>query len=171
MTEINRMTQCAVFMDGNSLLGKVAEITLPVIKPKMVEHKAVGMQGTLRFPTGFEATEGKIKWASYYPDVAKRFARMNKFIPIQVRSSVESITNVGVVGEKALVIVLTIGSKGIPLGDFKQGDNVEMDTDFECYYMKQTFDNKDIVEFDPLNNLYVVDGVDQLAQYRKNLGL
>ena len=73
--------------------------------------------------------------------------------------------------EKPLVIVLTIGSKGIPLGDYKQGDNVEMDTDFECYYMKQTFDNKDIVEFDPLNNLYVVDGVDQLAQYRKNLGL
>ena len=40
---INRLTNANVYLDGGSMLGRAEEVSLPVLKAKMAEHKALGM--------------------------------------------------------------------------------------------------------------------------------
>ena len=47
----------------------------------MVEHKALGMVGTLELPSGVDKMDGEIKWSSFYADaliqVANPYANIN----------------------------------------------------------------------------------------------
>jgi P2 family phage contractile tail tube protein len=168
--EINRLVNANCFFDGNNLLGRVEEITLPEIKMKMAEHKALGMVGSIEAFSGFEKLEGKIKWSSLYPDVMKKTANPFKAAQVQVRGSLESWTGQGRTAQAKVVITLTLTFKKFPGGNFKPQDNVEMETDYACTYMKQTVNGEDIVEIDVLENIYKVGGVDMLTQYRSNIG-
>jgi uncharacterized protein len=167
---INRVTNANIFVNGNSLLGKADEITLPSVKNKMVEHKALGMVGSLEFPSGVEKLEGKIKWNSFYEDVLAQMANPYATLQIQVRASLESYASAGRINEVPVVAIMTIMPKSLPGGAFKQNDNVEMETDFTANYFKLTVGGKDIVEVDVLANIYKAGGVDVLSNYRTNIG-
>ncbi len=167
---INRMTNCNVYINGSTLLGRIAEIELPDVKTKQLEHKALGMIGDLEFPSGFEKLEGKIKWASVEPDAMLQV--FNPFVAVQlmVRSSMESFTNLGRTNERPVIIYLDVMFKVGQMPNFKPNENVEQESEFNATYMKQTIDGKDIVEIDLLNNEYKVGGVSLLTNYRKNIG-
>ncbi|MGP8440519.1 phage major tail tube protein [Paraburkholderia fungorum] len=66
---VNTIHNANIYLDGASLLGRADEFKLPKVKFKMVDHKAVGMIGTIKLPAGIEALEGEIKWNSFYQDV------------------------------------------------------------------------------------------------------
>jgi P2 family phage contractile tail tube protein len=168
--EINRVTNANVYLDGNSMLGKAEEIKLPDIVVKMVEHKALGMVGTLELPSGFDKLEGDIKWTSFYRQVMSKMANPFKFVSLQVRSNVEVYGANGRTQELPLVTFLTVQFKKSPLGSFKGHENVDIPTSFSCTYIKQVFDGQDVLELDVLANIYKVDGIDILANYRANIG-
>ena len=167
---VNRVTNANIYIDGDSFLGKVEEITLPDLKPMMSEHKALGLVGKFELPSGFEKMEGKVKFNSKYPAVATKFANVYGFMQIQVRANIEVISSSGRT-EVPYVCSLTIQSKKYQLGGFKQHDNVESESDFNVLYVKETIDGQVKLEFDVLSNIYKVDGVDLLAKYNKNLGV
>ena len=168
--EINRITNANVYVDGGSLMGKAEEIKLPDITAKMVEHKALGLAGSIELPSGFDKMEGEIKWSSFYKDVMAKVANPFKFVSIQVRCNVETYGSQGRTTEKAMVTYLTVAFKKNPGGTFKQHDNAEFPTSCAVYYIKQVLDGQDILEFDALSNIYKVNGEDMLANYRANLG-
>lgn len=168
--EINRLTNCNIYMDGNSLLGRAEEINLPEIKSKMAEHKALGMIGAIETPSGFEKLEGKIKWSALYPAVLLKAANPFSSVQLQVRGSLETYGQTGRTEQKPVVVSLTLTFKKFPAGNFKQHDNVEAETDFACSYMKQTIGGQDIVEIDVLENIYKVGGQDLMAEYNANIG-
>jgi P2 family phage contractile tail tube protein len=169
--KINRCTNANIYLDGGSFLGRAEEISLPDIKFKNAEHKAIGMVGSMEFFSGIEKMEGKIKWNSFYAEVLKKVADPTKQISLQVRASVETYGSGGRLEQKPLVVFLSIQAKNFPAGNFKQHDNVELETSFNCYYMKQEFNGEEIVEIDVLSNTYKVNGVDLLATYKNNLGI
>ena len=166
---INRITNAKVYLDGGTLLGKAEEIKLPDVTAKMNEHKALGMVGTIELPSGFDKMEGEVKWSSFYKDVMTKVANPFKFVSLQARCSVETYTSQGRTEQKSLVTFLTVAFKKNPGGTFKQHDNAEFPTGFACYYIKQVLDGQDILEFDPMSNIYKVAGEDQLANYRANV--
>lgn len=167
---LNRVTNANIYLDGGSQLGKAEEIKLPDIVAKMVEHKALGMIGTIELPSGFDKMEGEIKWSSFYQDVMMKTANPFKFLSLQARCNVETYTGQGRTAEVPLVTFLTVAFKKNPLGSFKQHENADIPSAFACYYIKQTLNGQDIVEFDVLNNIYKVGGEDVLVNYRNNLG-
>lgn len=168
---INRITNANIYMDGASLLGRAEEVNLPAIAYKMVEHKALGMVGTAEFFAGIDKMEAKVKWNSYYPEVMKKAANPFQTVNMQVRGSLENYTSGGKTGEVPVVCYMTAGYKGFPMGNFKQHDNVELESNLSVYYVKLEVDGSPIVELDVLANIFKVDGVDVLAQYRANLGI
>lgn len=168
--EINRITNCNVYMDGTSFLGRAEEITLPTIKHKMAEHKSLGMVGSAEFFAGIEKAECKIKWNSFYPDVLRKAANPFKTVQLMARGSVESYAGQGRIREVPLVCTLQAGFKAFPMGSFKQHDNVELETELAVYYAKLSIDGQDMFEIDVLANIYKAAGEDVLAQYRANIG-
>lgn len=166
---VNRLTNVNIYMEGGSLLGKAEEIKLPDIVVKMAEHKALGMVGSIELFSGFDKMEGEVKWSSYYRDVMGKVANPFKFLPLQVRGNLETYTSRGRTEEVPVVVFLTVSFKKTPGGSFKQHDNAEFPTNYSCYYMKQVVDGEEVVEFDPMSNIYKVNGEDLLATYRRNV--
>lgn len=168
--KVKRVTNANIYLEGNSLLGRGEEVSLPDIKFKKAEHKALGMIGSPEFFAGIDKMEAKIKWNSFYDDVLKKFANPFKSLSLQVRASVEEHGVPGRISEKPLVAFITCQSSNFPGGNFKQHDNVELESNLTVTYYKLVIDGKDIVEIDIMSNIYKVEGVDMLANYRANIG-
>jgi uncharacterized protein len=168
--EIKRITNANVYVDGNSLLGKVDECKLPEVKVTMTEHKALGMQGKLEFPSGLDKLEATFKWNSLYSDILVKVANPYKAAEVQLRGSLETYGNGGRTDQVPVVAYLTGVFSKFPLGGFKQHDNVEAETTMSVTYCKLEIDGKEVIEFDALANIYKADGVDLLETYKTNIG-
>lgn len=169
--EIGRLTNANVYMDGGSLLGRVETINCPTIAFKQAEHKALGLMGTTEYFSGIDKMEGSIKWTSYYGEVLKKLSNPFQAIRLQVRGNLETYEGGSRTGQSRAVVFLTITPKNFPLGNFVQHDNVELDTNYGCTYVRLEIDGQTITEVDVEANILKVDGVDLLADYRQNLGL
>lgn len=169
--QINRLTNANVYVDGASMLGRAEEIQLPSIAHKMVEHKALGMVGTAEFFAGIDKMEAKIKWNSFYADAMKKAASPVTSVKLQVRSSLETYDATGRVSEVPAVCFITAQYKNFPMGNFKQHDNVELESNLTVYACRLEVNGEEIVEIDVLSNIYKVAGVDVLQKYRTNLGI
>jgi P2 family phage contractile tail tube protein len=168
---INRLTNANIYLDGVSLLGKAEEVSSPTITFKMTEHKAMGMYGAMEFPSGIDKMEMKIKWNSLYPEVMKKAAGPFKNHQLQVRGSLEQWNAIeGRKSEVPVVIFITGAFKNFPTGTFKQHDNVELETMLTVYAIKEEIDGEEIVEVDVMSNIFKVNGEDQFAKFRANLG-
>lgn len=168
--EVKRITNANVYVDGNSLLGKVDECKLPDIKVVMSEHKALGLQGKLEFPTGIDKLEATFKWNSLYSDVLTKVANPYKAVEVQLRGSLETYGNSGRIAEVPVVAYMTGVFNKFPLGGYKQHDNVELETTMAVTFCKLEIDGKPVIEFDALANIYKASGVDLLATYKINIG-
>lgn len=168
---VNRITNANIYLDNGNQLGRSESIKLPEVAQKMVEHKALGMVGTIELPAGIDKMAGEIKWSSFYGEVMTKVANPYSFLSLQVRANVETYTAQGRVDQIPLVVFLTVAFTKLPLGaEYKQHDNVEYVSPYACYYIKAQLDGSDIVEFDALSNIYKAGGVDLLAAYNANIG-
>ena len=168
---VNKITNANVYADGNNLAGKAKQIDLPTMKTTMAEHKGLGMAGAIELPTGWDKMEGKIMWTSYYADVMRKAANPFKTVSLQVRNSIESHTSAGRTAETPMVTFMTVQFKEFPAGSFKHQEDAEFESAINVLYLRQEVGGVSIVEFDPLANIYKVDGVDLLENFRANLGL
>lgn len=169
--QVNRLTNANVYLNGVNMLGRAEEVTLPAIQHKMAEHKALGMVGVAEFFTGIDKMEATFKWNSFYPDVMKATANPTKSVKLQVRSSLEVYTAEGRTEQQPVVCFLTGQFKSVPMGNFKQHDNVELSSTVSIYSIRLEINGEEIVEVDVLANIFKVEGVDILATYRQNLGI
>lgn len=168
--QISKIYNANCYIDGtNSLLGRAAEITLPDIAAETDEHKALGMIGSISFPTGLAAMEAKVKWNGFYPEVLTLGANPFTAHKLQLRASVESYEAGGRVAEKPLIVLMTARFKKTPLGTFGAMTSVEFEQELYATYIKATLDGVELVEIDVMENVWRVGGVDILAAYKKNL--
>lgn len=168
--QTNRLTNCNVYVEGNSLLGKAEEVDSPKIMAIMSEQKALGMVGKREYPAGFDKMEMRIKWNAIYPDVMRQFGDIYKAIKIMIRSSLETWEGGDLVGQVPVVIYATVQSKGLPLPNFKPNDNAEQESSLSCTHVKMEINGVNVLEFDAEANIYSVDGVDKLQTYKDNIG-
>lgn len=169
-TQINNIINANIYLAGSNLLGCADEVKLPVLKSVMKDHKALGMFGRAKLPNGFEAMEGEIKWNSFYTDVFLVAANPLKSVQLMCRSNVETWNSQGLAEEKELVTIMTVTFTEYALGSFKQGEAAEFPGKFSANYVKQTCGGKEIIEYDVFANIFKIGGVDQLTNFRNNIG-
>lgn len=169
--EINRLTNALVWIDGKNYLGKVEEVDLPEPKYKMAGHKGLGLQSELEYFSGLEKMEMKMKINAPYKDLMRLIGNPLKRYQIMIRASLESYVSGSRVGEEPYVVTVTAQPKNFPMGKFKQNDNVELELTFAVYSTKLEINGEKMYELDQEANIFIVGGVDVMAQYRKNLGI
>lgn len=168
---INKVTNCNIYLEGSSLMGQAKEVMLPTVENKMAPHNALGMIGDMEVPSGIQAMEATIVWNSFYADALKKLGVLSGAVKIQVRFSVDEYNSSGgLTSRKPGVVYMTCQPKNFPLGSFKQHENVELESKVTVYAVKLEIDSEVIMDLDLNANIYIVGGVDQLAQYRANLG-
>lgn len=167
---VNNVVNAAIYLNGNSFIGRAEEVKLPELTAMMKEHKALGMVGKFELPSGFDKMEGEIKWNSFYEDAMRVQGDIFTYHSIQCRSNVETWSSQGRIQQVPLVTFLTVQFKNSPLGEFKQHEGVGLTAKFSCTYIKQVLNGQEKLELDVLSNIYKVDGSDLLSAYRTNIG-
>lgn len=170
-TLINKCTNANVYLNGVSYMGRAEEISLPDITPKMVDHKALGMVGESELPAGLQKMSAKIKWNAIYPDVMKTTHNVFTSVRLMVRTSIETYEGGTRTSQQPAVIYLTGTWKKSGGLSFKPQDNVEIENELSVTAYKMEVNGQEIINVDVMANIWRVNGVDQLAVYRANLGL
>lgn len=168
--KVNKVTNAAVYIDGEAMLGRADEVTCPDISPKMVDHKGLGMVGEAELPAGLQKMSAKIKWNAIYPEVMKRTHNVFQSMRLQIRTSVETFEGGSRTAQVPAVIYMTATPKKAGGLVFKPQDNVEREDEFNVTAYKLEIDGEEIISVDVLANIWRVNGVDMLAQFRENLG-
>ena len=171
-TKLHVIREANLYLDGANLAGRVQSVDLPDIVIKTTEMRSLSMIGSVNVPSGFEPMKGKIMFTALYADAALKMSNPFKSVKLMLRSNIKTFSGGGWADDDSIPLVtyLTANFNKIPLGGFKAGDNAIFETEFTCSYVKQVLDGKDIIEFDPFNNLFKVGGEDQLAAFNIDLG-
>ena len=168
---INKCTNANVYLEGTSFMGRAEEITLPEIQPKMVDHKALGMVGEAELPAGLQKMSAKIKWNAIYPDVMKVTYNFFTSVTLLVYTNIETYAGGTRVLQRPAIITLSGTWKKSGGLSFKPQDNVEMENEMSVTAYKMEVNGEEIIDVDVMANIWRVNGVDQLSNYRVNLGL
>lgn len=172
MTQIRTLYNANVYIDGINHAGKSEEVTLPVVKPALVDHIALSMIGKIELPAGLDKMDSlKIKWNSIDPDIIKSTADFYTSRDIMIRSNGDVWMNGSRQSSEPVTIFLRGLSMGTPPIEFKHQQSPGIETEFTMSYYKMEINGAVMFEVDYYAQVYIVDGVDLMADYRANLGL
>jgi P2 family phage contractile tail tube protein len=169
---LNKITNANLYSSGNSYLGKLEELTLPAIKAKFVEQKALGMIMGIELPSGFEMMTGKMKFNAVYPELISEFGSPYITRQVQVRSNLETYDSSGRIAEVPIVAFMSIRFKDVlPPITLKQNDSPDLESEFSSTYYRLEVDGNRIIEVDAFAQIFFLNDDDQLVNYRIALGL
>jgi P2 family phage contractile tail tube protein len=168
--QINSLTNANIYIDGVGLLGRAEEIEIANPKHKMIDYKGLGMAGTAELWAGVEKLESKIKWSSFDADTLTFSASPFQTHSFQARGNLEQYTSQGRSAQLPVVYLMTGVFKDAGAFTFKQHENVDTTSSITVYHSELFIAGSQIHLYDVLANIYVVNGIDQLAQFRDNLG-
>jgi Bacteriophage tail tube protein len=168
--QINSLTNVNIYIDGVGLLGRAEEIEVAHPKHKMIDYKGLGMAGTAELWAGVEKLESRIKWSSFDAETLGMSASPFKTHMFQARGNLEQYTSQGRSAELAVVYMMTGIFKDAGSPSFRQHHMVETTSIVSIYHCELFVAGVQIYLYDVFANLYVVGGVDQLSNFRSNVG-
>ncbi|MDB5725472.1 MAG: Phage major tail tube protein [Novosphingobium sp.] len=157
-----------MFSDGNSWLGLVAELSLPKLSMAMEKWRGGGMLAEVDIAMGLEALEMEIKLGGLVVQVLRQFGASGLAAVLLrfVGAYQDDLTG----GVTAAELVVRGRHSEIDPGNAKAGDNTEWTVKSSLVYLKWTVAGRVEIEVDVINNIFIVDGVDRMAEIRLALG-
>lgn len=168
--KISTLWNCNALLNGVDTLGRMAEFDIPQPKRNMANYKSLGMAGEIKIPVGWMDLEATLKWTSFDADVLTEVCGTNGISSITLQASAQIIASTGLISEVPVTGNMTgIFTDPGPLA-LKAQANLEYSSKLTVYHIDLSIAGQQIYLYDALSNQYEVGGVDQLAQFRANLG-
>lgn len=162
------LTNTNLFVDGTSFAGDVPSFTPPKVTIKTEEFRGGGMAGAIDMDMGVEKLE-----ASFVTTGMRREAL--KFFGLADQTACNAVFRGSFKGQKGKTkaVIATVRGmlKEVDSGDWKAGEKAEIKHALTLTYYKLEVDGRLIYEIDMVGAVLVIDGVDQLASMRADLGL
>ena len=159
---------CNTFVDGRSYAGRATSMTPPKLKLKTDDFRAAGMDAAVKVDQGMEALEASFAMATMEYDVLKFFGLVDQGAFNGVFRAVFKDRS----GKSKSVVVYLRGMLyEVDPGEWKPGDKVDAKFNVSCDYYKLEIDGAVVHEIDIFASKRVINGVDQLADVRKKLGM
>lgn len=164
-----RLTNFTVYLNGDRRIG-LTDIELPDLEPMTEEVTGSGIAGSIETQTighyGAMAASLKFNTISAEPFTLIPTERNQ----IVVRGSQQGMdTSRGTVINEKVKIVMNIQPKTLGLGKFEVGTPTDTSLEVNVHYLKIEVGGKVLMEVDPLNFVCIIDGIDLMAEQRKNL--
>ena len=160
-----------LFNDGGSYLGVCKVVTLPPLSRKMEGYRGGGMNGPVKADLGWSDDGIQLAWklGGFDDQVIRQFGAIKADAVLLRYTGTYQQDDTGV--HTAVEIVVRGRHETIEPGDAQAGEDTEKSVTTTCSYYKLTVDGEVLVEVDLLNFIEIIDGVDMLAEQRKNLGI
>ncbi len=158
-----------LFVDGRGYAGRVEEMTLPKLTPVLMEYKAGGMSAPIDVPMGsHEKLEAEVTLKAFDPEVLKLFnVNQGSDVAFTARGALQD----GDGTTRAVVVTMRGLIKEYDMGTWKAAEEVQLKLGLSLRYYKLEYDQKVLIESDPINMVLTVDDKDQLADMRQALGI
>ena len=157
-----------VFVDGKGYAGMASAVEVPKIEVLTREFGAGGMSGNVKIR---QARHGlltaSVTFQGFDPDLYTHLGiAEGALVPLTVKGSTQDAdgnTNAHAIKMRGFISKLDEG-------EWKDGEEVPLKLDFDLHYYKRERAGVELIEADPINMIFRVNGVDQLAQHRANIG-
>lgn len=157
----------AVHLDGTPKFGEGEKLTIPTLKLKTEEFRGGGMDIPLELDLGMEKLEAKWKQFSFDDQVFTLFGKApGNLVPLTFRGHLHGESGVA---RPVLVNMRCLLTEVNP-GEWQTGSKTELDITAAVHYFKLRHGDRTLVEIDPENGVRAINGVNQLAEMRINLG-
>ena len=156
------------FNDGQDYLGVASEIELPKLKMAGEEYRGSGMLAPVDIDLGLEKLEMAATYGGIVVGVLRQFGltqvdgAMLRFVGAYQGDGNSQVT--------AAELVVRGRHMEIDPGSAKAGEDTEWKVNSTLAYLKWTINGSVEVEIDVVNNIYLVGGVDRMADIRAALG-
>ncbi|MBY0088392.1 phage major tail tube protein [Brevibacillus brevis] len=167
-----RLRNFNVYLDGSNDLKGVADIQLPSFELMTDTVKGAGIAGEYDSPTLGHFQSMKLS-LSFRTVTREMFGLLRqKSQRLDCRGALQ-LYDAGEGASKTVAVKVVVQgpTTKVDPGKFETGSAMDGSAEVEALYLKIDYDGKTIVEIDKLNFICVIDGVDQLADTRKALGL
>lgn len=167
---VNSISNANVYLNGVGLLGRAAECNIPQPKRMMTDYKGLGMVGRVEIPVGWDKLDGSIKWSSFDQDTLIQLSQSTSVLLMSVLSNLQVYGATGEVEEIPVIYNFSGFCKDTGKISFKAQELVEYTSDFTINHVELYVGGVQVYLYDAYSNQYFVDGNDQLAAYRANIG-
>ena len=158
----------SLFIDGKGYVANVEEFEPPALAVKTEEHRAGGMDMPVEIDMGMEKMEATVSLSNADRDALRLFGLApGNWTPMTLRGSQEG--DDGAVEPVAHSLRGQI--KNVEWGTWKGGEKAPCKLMLALRYYKLEIDGDIVIEIDVENMKRVINGVDQLEERRRALGL
>jgi len=164
-----RLKSFIMFNEGNAYLGEVPEVVPPKLAHDMEDYIAGGMPGKVKLQNALQAMTLEWTASGYLADSLKQFGTASiNGVMLRLQQALQQDDT----GEVTPVSIVMRGRHSqIDFGTAKNGEATQIKHSTELTYYKLTMGNVDMVEIDMVNMVYIVGGVDRMAEIRTALGI
>lgn len=163
------LKQFNMYADGGSLMGVAEEVKLPKLSRKMEEFQGGGMPVPVDIDVGNEKLELEFSCHGMTFDLVKKYGAAKAGAVLWRFAGAYQRADTGAVD--AVEVVARGRYKEIDFGNAKIGDKSGTSFKGTLSYYKLVVNGTVLVEIDALAFIFIVDGVDLLADQRKAIGL
>ena len=160
-----------LFQDGENWIGVAEDYTPAKLSQKFEAYRGGGMMGAANIHMGLEdgALDTSFTFGGAEAAIVKRMglAKIDG-VALRFAGSFQRDDT----GEIVSVEIVQRGRfKELDRGTFKSGDNTQSKVSMVNTYYKETMNGVVLCEIDLLNMIWIVDGVDLMAEHRKAIGI
>lgn len=162
-----KINDANTYLDGNKMIGVAASVTMPEINMKTSTTSGMGINGEIDSPTigQFESMEQEIQFNTLYSSAADMLSPL-KTVNLTFRAAQQVYDKTGGYNFKGLRVVEMGRVKKFNPGKIEKGESMEATVTLELTYILIENDGQKLVEIDKLNGVYIVNGIDMLAEVR-----
>ncbi len=153
-----------LFNEGRSWLGEVAAVTIPTLTRKLEEYRGAAMDGPIKYDMGGEALEQEATYGGPMRDILRQFGHTSasgvyqRFVGFYQDDST---------GTTHTVEITTRGRhEELEFGEQKPGEPGEFKVKSALTYYRLEWDGVTEIEIDRIGMVFMVGGVDRLAEQR-----
>lgn len=159
-----------LFNEGLAYLGEVKSVSLPPLSRKIEEWRGGGMAGPVGIDMGMDGLqELGSTFGGPMRDILRQFGVTTiagvylRFVGAYQQDDTSAIDSVEV--------IVRGRHKEIEMGDQEVGEAGEFGVTTVLAYYKLVWNGRTEIEYDPINGIFIVNGVDLLAAERAALGI
>lgn len=162
-----QISQLNLYNATDKFVGVTGEITLPSFEPVTNTVSGAGINGEYEAPvTGFfGSTEMEIPFRIFDIQAADMLKSSGATLFLRASVQEQDASTLETVN-KSLKITVKGKQKGATFGTAGPAKTMDSSVKLEVLYFKYEYDSEVLIEVDKLNNVFVVNGQDQLAEIK-----
>jgi hypothetical protein len=156
------------YNNGNKMIGVTDSVTLPTLEAITEEVRGAGILGSYEtsIPGHYSSISQDVPFRILDEDIFK-IMNPNEPVDLTFRASEQStVKATGALDYTSMRVVERGRLKSFTPGKLEQGKQMDATVTLEILYLLVEIDGKTMLEYDKLNSVFVIDGVDVLAKVR-----